>query len=283
MGKKIHPKKSLGQHFLRSKDAIKKIIAAAEISPGDVVLEVGPGEGVLTEALLNAGAHVTAIEKDGRCVALLAERFYNAIEDGHLLLVEGDILDVKLRDELFLFSTDDPIPYKVVANIPYYITGMLFRLFLEQLRQPSSLTFLVQKEVAEHIVAKNNKEGILSLSVKIYGDPKYIAKVSRDAFTPKPKVDSAIITVKNISRERLMGIHDEIYFHIIKAGLGAKRKMLLGNLSRTLKIPKEKLVHIFHKLGIEEGVRGEDVPIEQWVALTRSIKKFTAMTNRQTA
>jgi 16S rRNA (adenine1518-N6/adenine1519-N6)-dimethyltransferase len=269
--KRITAKKSLGQHFLRSKDVIKKIITAADIAPGDVVLEVGPGEGILTEALLNAGAHVTAIEKDERCITLLEERFYDAIQDGHLLLVEGDILDTKLREELFLFSQDDPIPYKVVANIPYYITGLLFRLFLEQLRQPSSLTFLVQKEVAERVVARNNKEGILSLSVKIYGDPKYVAKVSRNAFTPKPKVDSAIITITNISRERLGKLSDEAYFRVVRAGFGAKRKMLLGNLSRSLKISKERLVQIFRKLKIGEQVRGEDLPVPKWTQLAQEI------------
>lgn len=273
--KHITAKKNLGQHFLRSKDAIKKIIATAEISPGDVVLEVGPGEGVLTEALLNEGAHVTAIEKDKRCIALLADRFRDAIADGHLLLVEGDILDKKLRSELFLFAADDPLPYKVVANIPYYITGMLFRLFLEQVRQPSALIFLVQKEVAEHIVTRNGKEGILSLSIKIYGDPKYVARVSRDAFTPKPRVDSAIIAVINISRVRLCGLSDEAYFRVLKAGLGTKRKMLVGNLARELKIPKERLANIFQKLELNEHIRGEDMQVEQWIALAQEIKKVS--------
>lgn len=266
-------KKSLGQHFLRSKDAIKKIIAAAEILPGDIVLEVGPGEGVLTEALLNAGAHVTAIEKDKRCITLLADRFQDAIADGHLLLVEGDVLNKKLRDELFLFAQDDPIPYKVVANIPYYITGMLFRLFLEETRQPSTLIFLVQKEVAEHIVAKNGKEGVLSLSVKIYGDPKYIAKVSRDAFTPKPRVDSAIIAVTNISRERLAGISAAVYFRVVKAGLGAKRKMLLGNLVKEFAIPRETGATLFREVGIDLLARGEDIPLAQWLLLAKNLHK----------
>lgn len=275
--KHLTAKKSLGQHFLRSKDAIKKIIAAADITPGEWVLEVGPGEGVLTEALLNAGAHVTAIEKDKRCITLLEERFHDAIEDGHLLLVEGDVLDEKLRNELFLFAADDPIPYKVVANIPYYITGMLFRLFLEHTRQPSAIVFLVQKEVAEHIAAKDGKEGILSLSVKVYGDPKYIAKVSREAFTPKPRVDSAIIAITNISRERLGDLRDETYFRIIKTGLGLKRKMLLGNLIRGLPIPKEKLTAIFQKLSLDEHIRGEDVPVQTWLALARELKKDKAI------
>jgi len=270
--KHLPAKKSLGQHFLRSKDAIQKIIRAADITPGDIVLEVGPGEGVLTEALLNAGAHVTAIEKDQRCITLLKERFSDAITDGHLLLVEGDILDEKLRSELFLFAEDDPIPYKVVANIPYYITGMLFRLFLEHTRQPSTIVFLVQKEVAEHIAAKNGKEGILSLSVKVYGDPKYIAKVSREAFTPKPRVDSAIIAIMNISRTRLGDLSDEIYFRVVKTGLGLKRKMLLGNLVRGLKISKETLLDIFNKLDLDEHIRGEDVAVEKWLALSKEIQ-----------
>jgi 16S rRNA (adenine1518-N6/adenine1519-N6)-dimethyltransferase len=149
---------------------------------------------------------------------------------------------------------------------------MLFRLFLEHTRQPSTIVFLVQKEVAEHIAAKNGKEGILSLSVKVYGDPKYIAKVSREAFTPKPRVDSAIIAIMNISRTRLGDLSDEIYFRVVKTGLGLKRKMLLGNLARGLKIPKELLLDIFNKLDLDEHIRGEDVTVEKWLALTKEIQ-----------
>lgn len=271
--KHLAAKKSLGQHFLRSKEALQKMIEAANISAGETVLEVGPGEGVLTEALLFAGARVVAVEADRRCIEKLSERFVEVIRVGHLSLIEGDIRDEEVQQKLFRKQFLDSSPYKVVANIPYYITGILFRLFLEKLRQPSLVVFLVQKEVAEQIVARDKKEGILSLAVKVFGSPVYVAKVKREAFTPVPKVDSAIVAIVDISRKRLGKLAPEEYFRIVKTGLGSKRKMLLGNLVRGLKTSKEKLSELFQAAGIDEHVRGEDMPVEKWIALAQEIKK----------
>lgn len=268
---RIHAKKSLGQHFLRSKSAIRLIIDAANLTQSELVLEIGPGEGVLTDALLVAGARVIAVETDERCITKLEERFSNEIASGDLRLIFGDIRHEAIQKELFTNKFLGSSAYKLVANIPYYITGMLFRLFLEQLRKPCLIVFLVQKEVAEQIIARDHKEGILSLSVKIYGTPKYIAKVRREAFAPPPKVDSAIIAISDISRERLKNLSDETYFRIIKAGLGAKRKMLLGNLARGLNISKDKLSEIFTELHIPMNTRGEDVGAYTWLLLAQRI------------
>ena len=264
----MRAKKSLGQHFLRSKVAIGKIVAAAEIIPGETVLEIGPGRGVLTEALLLAGGRVVAVEKDAELIPELSEKFAPEIRDKKLALIEGDILDEKIQQKILGGRT---AKYKVVANIPYYITGALFRLFLEKLRQPTRLVFLVQKEVAEQIVSRNGKEGILSLSIKAFGTPKYVAKVPKESFSPKPKVDSAIIAVTDISRDRLKGVSEAQFFKVVKAGLGAKRKMLLGNLSKSLKLSRAALVQIFEKLEVPLTARGEDLPIEKWLALAREI------------
>ena len=165
--------------------------------------------------------------------------------------------------------------YKLIANIPYYITGYLFRLFLEALRQPTLIVFLVQKEVAEQIIATNKKEGLLSLSVKAFGSPHYVATVQRDAFSPPPKVDSAIMCVDNISRSHFSNMTSKAYFTILKAGLGAKRKMLLGNLAQSLGIPKTMLGGIFLELGISQTARGEDLSIEAWLALAMRISRIT--------
>ncbi|OGZ08519.1 MAG: ribosomal RNA small subunit methyltransferase A [Candidatus Lloydbacteria bacterium RIFCSPHIGHO2_02_FULL_54_17] len=265
-------KKSLGQHFLRSKDALHVIIEAAGVREGETVLEIGPGEGVLTEALLFAGAQVVAVETDSRCVMTLNERFAEAIRVRHLILVEGDIRDERVAKKLFQKQLLGAAPYKLVANIPYYLTGMLFRLFLERLRQPLAIVFLVQKEVAEQLSARDGKESIFSLSVKIYGEPRYVTTVKRQAFVPPPKVDSAVVAVDNISRARLKGLRDERYFRVVKAGLGAKRKMLLGNLAHELKISREKLERIFGEVGIDLHARGEDVPVEKWIALAQALK-----------
>jgi len=268
----ISAKKSLGQHFLRSKEALRKIVGAANILDGEIVLEIGPGEGVLTEALLSAGARVVAVEVDKRRIEGLGKRFINAPDEKKLLLINGDIRNKKVQQALFRKKFLGTSPYKLVANIPYYITGILFRLFLEKLRQPGTLVFLVQKEVAEQVVARNGKESILSLAVKVFGTPTYVAKVKREAFSPAPKVDSAIIAVTDISRARLGTLTPEEYFRIVKTGFSSKRKMLLGNLARNLNVPKEKLLQIFQQLGINEQIRAEDVPIEKWLTLAQKIK-----------
>lgn len=271
----MHAKKSLGQHFLRSKTAIRQIVGAASLTKGELVLEIGPGEGVLTDALLAEGVRVVAVETDERCITKLQERFGKEIERGCFMLIHGDIRNETLQKELFTKKILGNSEYKLVANIPYYITGMLFRLFLERLRKPSQIVFLVQKEVAEQIIARDHKEGILSLSIKIYGVPKYIAKVKREAFTPPPKIDSAIISISDISQKRLANLSEQAYFRIIKIGLGQRRKMLFGNLLRGLDISNEKLTSIFSQLKISTDVRGEDVHFDAWAALARELEKVT--------
>lgn len=272
--KPMRAKKSLGQHFLRSTRALNKIVEAANITPGDVVLEIGPGKGALTQKLVDAGARVIAVEKDDRCIGLLDDAFATTPEEQKPIIIHGDILDENIQKILFSKKHLGTVPYKLVANIPYYITGRLFRLFLEKLRQPSSLTFLIQKEVAEQIVSRDGKEGILSLSIKTYGQPRYVGKVGRDAFAPPPKVDSAIIHVADISRERLGTLSDEDFFRILKAGFRARRKKLLGNLRDGLLLPKETLEQIFMELAINPDIRGEDLALPHWITLSKKIAQI---------
>ena len=279
----ITAKKSLGQHFLRSKTALVQIITAANLSTDDTVLEVGPGEGILTDALLASGARVIAVETDERCIPILHERFQKEISEGRFILLEGDIRNEDIQTELSAPKLLGNAPYKLVANIPYYITGMLFRLFLEHLRQPSLIIFLVQKEVADEIVSRDGKEGILSLAIKIYGTPRMVSKVKREAFSPPPKVDSAIIAVEDISRTRLGTMTDDAYFTIVKAGLHARRKMLLGNLVHKLDIPKERIAETFVDLGIPVTVRGEDLPAEKWIALAQALTEKTSQKKLRTS
>ncbi len=267
----LKAKKSLGQHFLRSETALKEIIDASLLSKHDLVLEIGPGEGVLTEALLASGAHVIAVETDERAITLLTKRFSDAISCGELLLIEGDIRNSETQEKLFNTAYLGEKSYKLIANIPYYITGYLFRLFLEILRQPSLMVFLVQKEVAEQIIAKNKKEGMLSLSVKAFGTPRYIATVERGSFSPPPKVDSAIVLVEHIGRSRFTDIDTQTYFTIVKAGLGSKRKMLLGNIAQSLSISRSELSDVFVKLGIPVSIRGEDLSIDLWLLLAARV------------
>lgn len=268
---RLRAKKSLGQHFLRSTTAINAIIEAAGLSPKDIVLEIGPGEGALTTRLLAKAGRVVAVETDPRAIAVLDERFKNETENGTLLLINGDIRDTATQERIFAEDALGGHPYKLVANIPYYITGMLFRLFLEKKRQPERIVFLVQKEVADEIVARDGKEGLLSLSVKVYGTPRIVIRVKREAFTPPPKVDSAVLAITDISRARLDTLSDADYFRVVKAGLAARRKMLLGNLASGLLLPREHLLTLFRELKIEESVRGEDLASGTWIALARMI------------
>jgi 16S rRNA (adenine1518-N6/adenine1519-N6)-dimethyltransferase len=262
----MQPKKSLGQHFLRSRAVLNKIIAAAHIAPSEYVLEVGPGKGVLTAALLEAGARVTAVEKDRGLIPLLREKFAAEINSGMLTLIEGDILNIlKETPETLNCAARNGhcTPYALVANIPYYITGALLRSVLSATCQPNRAVLLLQKEVAERIVAKNGKESVLSLSVKAYGAPRIVARVPATAFAPPPKVDSAILAIDTISRDFFDDIDEKAFFELIKDGFSAKRKMvrnaLAGHLEEDAEIEK-----ILAWANIPSDARAERLTITGW-------------------
>lgn len=255
-------KKSLGQHFLKDMAIIADIVSSADIKKEDTILEIGPGEGVLTKALLLTEAHVISIEKDDRLIPELQKMFIKEIALKQLDLIHADILDLELPH----LPTSS---YKIVANIPYYITGQIIRMFLESDKQPTSMTLLVQKEVAERIVAKDGKESLLSLSVKIYGEPKLVRTVGRGAFSPQPSVDSAVLLIENISKEKLALIKEKDFFDIIHLGFAHKRKQLLPNLSILYK--KNNLIKAFKTCDIPEKARAEDLPLETWIKLCNTI------------
>jgi len=255
-------KVKLGQHFLKSKAALGSILAASHVNEGSVVLEIGPGKGVLTSALLLSGARVTAIETDTELTALLKERFSEEITSGQLKLVNADIRNVSLDDYI-------SEKYKVVANIPYYITGEIIRLFLSAEIQPESMTILVQKEVAQRI-ARSKKESVLSLSVKAYGEPRYVKTVPARYFTPPPEVDSAILYIGPISKKFFDTVSENTFFLVVKAGFANKRKKLLNNLAHIA--TKEKVSALLSKLNMKEDVRAEDVPLEKWKHLAQEIE-----------
>lgn len=226
---------------------------AASIEKGETVLEIGPGEGALTEVLLERGAKVIALEKDSRLIGLLKEKF----ADKKFEVIEGDALEYEPKFK----------KYKVVGNVPYYITGALFKKFMSGSNQPQALVFLIQKEVAERI-ARSKKESILSLSIKAYGAPLYIKSVPAGAFVPPPKVDSAILAVTGISRKNFKNKkYEERFFELLKAGFGQKRKMLGGNLKEIL---GPDYVSVLQKTAISPAARAEDVPLEAWLSLSKN-------------
>ncbi len=254
-------KKSLGQNFLNSPKIVSDIVDAGEVNSSETVLEIGPGEGVMTEKLLETGAHVICIEKDDRLIPELHKRFLKEISGKQLELIHADVLDTGITHII-------KVKYKVVANIPYYITGQIIRMFLESDNQPERMTLLVQKEVAERVVARDGKESLLSLSVKVFGNPRLVRVVGRGAFTPQPNVDSAVLNIENISKERLDGVDEKLFFKIIHAGFAHKRKQLLPNLASIYK--KEDLISAFEKCGIDLKARAEDIELNGWVKLCKS-------------
>ncbi len=258
----IHrPKKSLGQNFLKDQSALRAMVSASEINSKDTVLEIGPGKGALTSKLLETGAEVVAIEKDRDLIDLLNEKFSKEIKNKQLSLFCDNILQIDLK-KLKLKN------YKLVANIPYYITGEILKKFLETEKSPQKITLLVQKEVAERIVAKNGKESVLSISVKIFGTPKYIQTVKAKYFSPAPKVDSAIIAIIPFEKSKIS--NTEKFFPFIKEAFKSKRKTIFNNLKST-NLPKEKILETLKKISINEKTRPEDISVEKWIELFKEI------------
>lgn len=250
----------LGQHFLIAPWAAHTLVSAAHIQPGTAVIEVGPGTGNLTKEILRAGGMVTAIEKDPVLVATLNARFNTEIGEGKLTVIEDDVRNVsgkKLRS--YLPKTD----YVVAANIPYYITGEIIRSFLSLETPPQHMAILIQKEVAQRI-ARDPKESILSLSVKAYGTPRYVKTVSKGCFSPPPSVDSAILSIENISHDRFAGTSEDMFFTLVKKGFASKRKMIGGNLKGFCS------EHNLRSCGIEPTRRAETLTLDDWFCLSRN-------------
>ncbi len=288
----MYAKKSLGQNFLKSGSALRAIIVAGEIKPKDIILEIGPGKGALTKKLLETGAKVIAIEKDRELIPFLEEKFAIEIKSKQLVLIEGDILELDMK-QIFEKAgklvrllggkkntkkipnklTTSPahnlsLSYKLIANIPYYITGEVIRKFFEEKNQPEKMVLLVQKEVAHRIVARDLKESILSIACKAYSIPKYIQTVKRDAFNPAPNVDSAIIAFQHINKDifsdvRRPIISEKKFFEIVKLGFAHKRKKLSGNLKNVkVTLNQEKFDQIKDK-------RAENLMLKDWIELMK--------------
>lgn len=255
----MQAKKALGQNFLTSIPARLAIVDAGEAHPGDTILEIGPGRGFLTQALLDTGAAVIAVEKDRDLIPLLEEQFKGFKS---FTLIEGDALTYE----------PDIENYKLIANIPYYITGAILERYLTHQNQPTTMVVLVQKEVAERICAKDGKESILSLSVKAYGDPKIVYRVSKGSFNPAPKVDSAVLQIQNISRKNFDNqYHEAIFFKVVKAGFAHKRKLLLSNLKG--QFLSSRVEKAFELTNVAPKSRAEDLSIATWLDIARELSQ----------
>ena len=263
------PSKGLGQNFLIDKKILEKIITAADINRppsalsgggGDTILEVGPGIGVLTQALAERGERVVAIEKDETMIEILKE----TVKDfKNIEVINADILKIDPADYKLANGK-----YKIVANIPYYLTSPLIRKFLEEKNRPTEIILMLQKEVAQRICSTPPDMSLLSVSVQFYAEPKIISYVSKNCFWPAPKIDSAII---KIVPENKYSVPTDLFFKVVKAGFSQPRKQLAGNLSKTLEIEKKKTAEWLLKNGIEPKQRAETLSIADWVNLANSL------------
>ena len=265
----VPAKKSLGQHFLNSNIVPAWMCDAADIKPKDTVLEIGPGTGVLTEELLKRKAIVHAIETDNRSITVLQERFKKEINSQTLYLYKADIKNGYPKDlEAILANTS----FKVVANIPYYLSGFIVRLLLENKTQPKTISLLMQKEVVERI-ARDPKLSLAALGVRVFGTPKLTKKVSRGHFTPPPRVESAILAVTDIGFHTISKENVAHFFSIARTGFAHKRKLLASNLKNNW--PAGEIQQAFKTANIKEAARAEDLSLEQWVSLANSLSTPT--------
>jgi 16S rRNA (adenine1518-N6/adenine1519-N6)-dimethyltransferase len=268
------PKKRLGQHFLVDEAVLERILYAAELTPGDIVIEVGPGMGILTEALAKQGAKVIAVELDSKLVALLKKRLA-AFPD--VKIVHADILKVTPRQLL-----QDNLPaselvrgYKVIANLPYYITSPVLAHFLEAQPRPSEMVVMVQKEVGELIAATPGKMRLLSVKAQFYSKPVIISYVPAASFYPPPKVDSVILRLDIYSQPPIEVSDVASFFDIVMHGFSAPRKQIRNSLAHSLGMPPSQVASLLEKAGIEAKRRAETLSLEEWRELWKIFAPFT--------
>ncbi|MDO8240590.1 MAG: 16S rRNA (adenine(1518)-N(6)/adenine(1519)-N(6))-dimethyltransferase RsmA [Candidatus Moranbacteria bacterium] len=255
------PKKSLGQNFLRDEKVLQKIIEASDLKSDDFVIEIGPGEGVLTEQLAKHAQKVIAIELDSDLLPKLTEKFAT---QKNVEFIHANILNINLPALISNYKLQTT-NYKLIANIPYYITSPIIRLFLEQETQPQEILLMVQKEVAQRITASTGQMSILSISVQYYATAEILFEVSKNAFFPVPKVDSAIIKItpnRKFDKEL-----DKKFFRLVKAGFSAKRKTLANNLSNSLQLDKSIVSEKLKALSISENARAQELDVADWQRL----------------
>ena len=273
----LQPKKSLGQNFLRDENVLQKIIQAANLKTDDLVLEIGPGEGALTEELAKKSGQVVAVEIDKNLSDNLQKKFH---DKKNIKIINADILKINLSKLFSQHASCDTrstirVPrYKLVANIPYYITSMIIRFFLENKFPPQEMILMVQKEVAERIVSGPGQMSLLSVSVQYYAQPELIFYVDKKSFYPMPEVDSAVIKVARIKKQEESQDKRKEFFQIVRAGFSAKRKTLANNLSNSLHIPKEEAEGKIKKAGLKPTCRAQELSIKDWKKLVSVIPAY---------
>ena len=262
---KIKPARRFGQNFLIRESIYNKIIKAADLTREDIVLEVGPGFGFLTEKLSKKAKKVIAIELDKRLVKALLTRI-RELKIGNVEVVNQDILKFdcfKLKKIFQDYNLN--FKYKIVANLPYNITSAFLRKFLENKYRPNLMVLMLQKEVAERIISKPPRMNILAISVQFYTKPKIITKVAASDFWPKPKVDSAVIRLE--TKNELPSVNERDFFNFIKAGFKYRRKMLKNNLAIYSNVSVEKIEKMLKQASLDPKIRAQNLSLDDWLKL----------------
>jgi 16S rRNA (adenine1518-N6/adenine1519-N6)-dimethyltransferase len=266
----LRAKKGLGQHFLIDKEILDLIISTAALTPADVALEIGPGLGILTAELARHAGYVLAVELDTTLAGILKKTLASL---HNIAIINEDILDIEPAALLegskvnFPPSITDPRGYKVVANLPYYITSPVLRHFLETTLKPQMMLVMVQKEVAEAIVAKPGDMSVLSISVQFYGKPEIISPVPALCFYPEPEVDSALLRIMVYSQPPVVVADVDSFFRLVSAGFYAPRKQLGNSLTRGLGFPRNRVLSLLETGGIDSRRRAETLTLEEWAHL----------------
>lgn len=260
----IEPSKGLGQNFLIDQEVVEKIIESAKIDTEDTIIEIGPGTGILTRELAKLAKSVVAIEKDSKMVEILQRELK---EFDNVKIIHGDALAV----------SPDILPsthYKLVSNLPYYITAPTIRKFLGAENPPELTSLIIQKEVAERITAKPPKTNLLAVSIHVYAEPKIFSFISKESFWPKPKVDSAIILITPRKEKNEEQFNSSIFFKVVKAGFSQPRKQLLNNIYHSLGLDKETAKKILIEAKIDPTRRAGTVTINEWIKLTKILSSI---------
>lgn len=269
----IRPSKGLGQNFLVDEQILERILAASDLSASDVVLEIGPGLGLLTRRIAERVASVVAVELDRKLLTVLSEVLRDC---ANVHIVQGDILALDplktLEDALGLGSAT-PLRYKVVANLPYYITSSALRHLLSARVRPEQMTIMLQREVAERIVAAPGNMSVLAISVQVYGSPEIAFRVPRGAFYPQPKVESAVLRVRTYPQPRVPEEELARFFRVVNAGFAQRRKQLHNSLGHALNLPQDHVLAALADAHIAPGRRAQTLTIAEWAALARCLAR----------
>ena len=258
------PNKSLGQHWLHDRDALAAIADEAMLTKQDTILEIGPGLGTLTSELLRQAGNVTAVEFD----ADLARKLPGQFPGTNLTVINEDILQFDLSSL--------PAGYKVVANVPYYITSKIVERLLTSSNKPSVAVLLVQKEVAERLAAEAGDMSILAISAQAYATVHMGAVVPAELFTPPPKVDSAVVVLRARETPLVSQDDERLFFRAVKAGFSARRKKLRSSLAGGLGISKDSTLEVLEQAEISPDQRAQDLSIQDWNCLVKVLKKRTS-------